>query len=77
MKNEGLTQPQYTHMDKGQKKYQDFVKGLADNPTSFYAPIKKNRLDFFSQDKLTTASSKQKQLKEECQLFSKLLIFLS
>ena len=38
----------HTHMDKGQKKYQELVKGLAENPTSFYVPIKKNRLDSFS-----------------------------
>lgn len=59
---------------QGQAQYQDFVEGLVDNPTSFYKPIKKNHLDFFSQDKPATEQSKQKQPKEECPLFSKLFI---
>ena len=50
------------------------MKSLEDNPSSFYEPIRNNILDFFCHDKPVTEPSKQKQLKEECQLFSKLFI---
>ena len=49
------------------------MKGLADNPNSFYEPIRKNKLDF-SQNKPVAEPPKQKQLKDDCQLFSKLFI---
>ena len=50
------------------------VKSLEDNPSSFYEPIRNNSLDFFRHDKPVTEPSKQKQMKEECQLFSMLFI---
>ena len=63
-----------THLKKGQTKAQDFAQGLQENPTTFYDPIKRNRVDFFSQETATVMQSKQKLVKEDCQLFSKLFI---
>ncbi|KAJ8340119.1 hypothetical protein SKAU_G00347520 [Synaphobranchus kaupii] len=63
-----------SHLKKGQTKFQEFVQGLQNHPTTFYEPIKKNRVDFFSQDSATAEPSKQKLVKENCQLFSKLFI---
>ena len=48
---------------------------MEDNPSSFYEPIGNNNLDYFCHDKPVTEPPKQKQLKEDCQLFSKLFIF--
>lgn len=64
----------HSHLQIGQTQYQDFVTRLEDNPSSFYEPIRKNRLDFFCPDKPVTDPSKQKQLKEDYHLFSKLFI---
>ncbi|KAL7370274.1 hypothetical protein ABVT39_024501 [Epinephelus coioides] len=51
------------------------MKGLGgEEESTFYEPIKKNRLDFFQQVPASADSSKQKVLKEDCQLFSKLFI---
>ena len=44
-----------------------------EDTSSFYAPIKKTKMDFFQQDKLRTIA-KEKVLKEDCQVFSKLFI---
>ena len=44
------------------------------NPASFYEPIRKNKADFFREDSASAKPSKQKLLKEDCQLFSKLFI---
>ncbi len=64
-----------THYEKGKVRFQEFLKGLEDEETStFYEPIKKNRVDFFRQEAPAADSSKQKGLKEDCQLFSKLFI---
>ena len=49
-----------THLKKGQTKAQDFAQGLQENPTTFYDPIKRNRVDFFSQETATVMPSKQK-----------------
>ena len=59
---------------KGQTKAQDFAQGLQENPTTFCDPVKRNRVDFFSQETATVEPSKQKLVKEDCQLFSKLFI---
>ncbi|KAJ8388905.1 hypothetical protein AAFF_G00126610 [Aldrovandia affinis] len=51
------------------------MKGLeGEEESTFYEPIKKNRVDFFRQVPASVDSSKQKVLKEDCQLFSKLFI---
>ena len=63
-----------SHFEQGQSKFQEFSKALKNNPGSFYEPIKKNKLDFFEQGSASVEPSKQKLLKEDCQLFSKLFI---
>ena len=64
-----------THLEKGRIHFQEFMKGLAGEDTStFYEPIKKNGVDFFRQESVSAILSKQKILKEHCQLFSKLFI---
>ena len=51
------------------------MKGLeGDAESTFYEPIKKNRVDFFRQKPTPVDSSKQMVLKEDCQLISKLFI---
>ena len=67
----------HSHLQKGQTQYQNFVKSLEDNPSSFYKSIRNNGLDFFCHDKPVAEPSKQKQLKEECQLFFKAVHLLS
>ena len=64
----------HSHLQKGQTQYQNFVKSLEDNSSSFYEPIRNNSLDFFCHYKPVTEPSEEKQLKEECHLFSKLFI---
>ena len=49
-------------------------QALENNPPFFYEPIKKNKADFFRQDSSSAEPSKQKLLKDDCQLFSKLFI---
>ncbi|KAJ8372700.1 hypothetical protein AAFF_G00277690 [Aldrovandia affinis] len=64
-----------THLEKGKVRFQEFMKGLeGEEESTFYEPIKKNRVDFFRQVPASVDSSKQKVLKEDCQLFSKLFI---
>eukprot|EP00745_Piridium_sociabile_P026562 TRINITY_DN4240_c0_g2_i9.p1 TRINITY_DN4240_c0_g2~~TRINITY_DN4240_c0_g2_i9.p1 ORF type:complete len:1084 (-),score=281.98 TRINITY_DN4240_c0_g2_i9:490-3741(-) len=64
-----------THLEKGRVRFQEFMKGLeGEEESTFYEPIKKNRVDFFRQAPASVDSSKQKVLKEDCQLFSKLFI---
>ncbi|KAJ8399900.1 hypothetical protein AAFF_G00406300 [Aldrovandia affinis] len=64
-----------THLEKGKVLFQEFMKGLeGEEESTFYEPIKKNRVDFFRQVPASVDSSKQKVLKEDCQLFSKLFI---
>ncbi|KAJ8410237.1 hypothetical protein AAFF_G00202180 [Aldrovandia affinis] len=64
-----------THLEKCKVRFQEFMKGLeGEEESTFYEPIKKNRVDFFRQVPASVDSSKQKVLKEDCQLFSKLFI---
>ena len=60
-----------THIEKGKVRFQEFLKGLEEK---IYEPIKKNRTDFFRQVPTFVDSTKQRVMKEDCQLFSKLLI---
>ena len=63
------------HYEKGTVRFQDFMKGpKGDEESTFYEPIKKNRVDSFRQESTSADSSKQKALREDCQLFSKLFI---
>ena len=64
-----------TRFDNGKVHFQKFVKGLeGQEESTFYEPIKKNRVDFFRQVPASVDSSKQKVLKADCHLFSKLFI---
>ena len=64
-----------THLEKGKARFHEFMKGLeGEKESTFYVPITKNKVDFFRQEPATVGSSKQKVLKEDCQLFSKLFI---
>jgi len=64
-----------THHERGKTRFQEFSEGLEQKEvTSFYDPIKKNKMDFFRQQPASGDGTKQKMLKEDCQLFSKLFI---
>lgn len=64
-----------THHEKGRARFQEFLKGMEGKDMStFYAPVKKNRLDFFHQEPVTGDASKEKVMKKDCLLFSKLFI---
>ena len=63
-----------SHLERGQAKFMEFSQGLENNPPFFYEPIKRNTVDFFRQDSSSADASKQKILKEDCQLFAKLFI---
>jgi hypothetical protein len=65
-----------THYEKGKERFDELMKGLEPgSENKFYEPIKKNKVDFFSQKPEQTAEDqKQKNLKDECALFSKLFI---
>ncbi|KAJ8333969.1 hypothetical protein SKAU_G00412880 [Synaphobranchus kaupii] len=64
-----------THYEKGRARFQEFLKGMeGENVSKFYEPIKKNQIDFFRQEPVSADSSKEKIMKKDCQLFSKLFI---
>lgn len=64
-----------THLEKGKVYFQEFMKGLeSEKESTFYEPIKKNRVYFFRQVPVSVKSSKQNVLKTDCHLFSKLFI---
>lgn len=61
-----------THHARGKEQFTSFIDGLKKEDTSrFYEPIKKNKIDFFSHE---PNKSKDKIIKEDCQLFSRLFI---
>ncbi|KAK6175971.1 hypothetical protein SNE40_014343 [Patella caerulea] len=63
-----------THHQRGKEQFLSFIKVLEDEAEStFYNPIKKNPVSFFKQGQ-TGGISKEKVLKEDCQLFSRLFI---
>jgi len=63
-----------THQERGKQQFKSFVDGLEiDDTSSFYHPIKKNKVAFFTHDKVAS-SSNEKAMKEECQLFCRLFI---
>lgn len=65
-----------THHERDRTHFQEFMEGLAlEKVTTFFETIKKNKVDFlFSQQPALVDATKQKMLKEDCQLFSKLFI---
>ena len=65
-----------THYENGQERFEKFMESLTTGSESkFYDPIKKNKVDFFSQmPEQTSKDLKQKNLKDDCALFSELFI---
>ena len=65
-----------SHHQNGRIRIQEFMKGLeSEDMSSFYEPIKRNKLDFFNQKpEPVSGDLKQKVLKDDCRLFSKLFI---
>ena len=64
----------HAHMERGQIKFQEFLQTLENNPATFYESVKRNKVDLFSGDSAPVTLSKQKHLKEDCSLFSKMFI---
>ena len=63
-----------THIDKGKVAFKEFFESLGDE-SSFYQPIKKNKVSFFRQEAESRRSDKKLQvLKDDCRLFSQLFI---
>ena len=63
-----------TQLSTGNASFEARLEALEQEDTSsFYAPIKKTKMDFFQQDKLRTIT-KEKVLKKDCHVFSKLFI---
>ena len=65
-----------THYETGKKRFDEFMAILSPGSESnFYDPIKKNKIDFFSQKpEQISKDLNQKILKDDCALFSKLFI---
>lgn len=62
------------HLSSGLARFDAFMEVLKREDTSlFYAPIKKTKMGFFQQEQILT-NAKEKVLKKDCQLFSKLFI---
>ena len=62
------------HLSTGNASFEAHLETLKhDDTSSFYAPIKKINMGFFQQEKHSSLA-KDKVLKEDCQLFSKLFI---
>ena len=60
-----------THHSRGKDQFQSFIEGLKKEETLFYQPIKKNKIDFFKQEEISSAASfKENTLNEDCHLFS-------
>ena len=64
----------FTHHIRGKTRFVEFMDGLESEVSTFYEPIKKARVDFFRQEPHCVNVTKQKVLKDDCQLFSKLFI---
>ena len=64
-----------THHERGKDKFNSFMANLqCENDCSFYQPIKKNRITFFTNEPKSASKSETKLLKEDCNLFSRLFI---
>ena len=63
-----------THHRRGKEQFESFMEGLEDErESSFYYPMKKNPVSFFTQEQ-SKGISKETVLKDDCQLFSRLFI---
>ena len=77
--NPSLAQLVTTHHQRGLKQVDVFLGGLHKEECVFYNPIKKNKGAFFRQEQRVrkeqrVSSSKEKGLKGDCRLFSRLFI---
>ena len=63
-----------THHQRGKERFKSFMEGLQnEGECPFYLPIKKNKVSFFKQEQ-AASSSKEKVLKDDYKLFSRLFI---
>ena len=62
-----------THHKRGLQQFKVFLGGLHNEECSFYNPIKKIKVAFFKQEQ-HVSGSKEKALKGDCRLFSRLFI---
>lgn len=63
-----------THHERGKEKFQTFMEAMQnEGECTFYHPIKKTKASFFKHEQ-AASSSKEKVLKDDCQLFSRLFI---
>ena len=64
-----------SHHQNGKIRFQESMKGLeSDDMSSFYEPIKRNKLDFFNQKPEPASGALKQVLKDDCRLFPKLFI---
>ena len=64
-----------SHYKNDRARFHEFLKELEiEEEITFYEPVKKNRIDFFRQEPASVNNSKEKVLKEDCDLFCKLFI---
>ena len=63
-----------THLERGKVQFQSFMDKLKTDSQDLDKPIKRNNKDFFKSRKDPTVKSEAQLLKEDCKLFSRLLI---
>ena len=63
-----------SHYQSGKSQFDAFIRDLENGEESFYKPIKRTKTDFFKQEERNQVQPKQKALKEDCRLFSRLFI---
>ena len=63
-----------SHYQSGKSQFDAFIRDLEHGEESVYKPIKRTKTDFFKQEERNQVQPKQKALKEDCRLFSRLFI---
>ena len=59
-----------THQQRGQEQFESFMEGMGnEGESTFHKPIKRNKVAFFRQEQ-DASSSREKVLKDNCQLFT-------
>lgn len=72
--DQALAEMVSTHHQRGKEQFKSFMDGLQnEGRCNFYNPIKKNQVCFFKHEQ-AASNSKQKILKDDCKLFSRLFI---
>ena len=65
-----LAELDWTHPQRGQEQFQSFIEGMGnERESTVYKPIKRNKVALFKHGQ-AASSSKEKVLKDNCQLFS-------